>query len=61
MEEKKKKNDVFAELAAVNINEFVEVKDGKRYLPWTYAWKEVKKRYPDAYYHTYTPRRLATA
>lgn len=53
MEEKKKKNDVFAELAAVNINEFVEVKDGKRYLPWTYAWKEVKKRYPDAMYQVY--------
>ena len=54
MEEKKtKKNDVFAELVAVNINEFVEVKDGKRYLPWTYAWKEVKKRYPDAMYQVY--------
>lgn len=47
-------NNVFNELNKVNVNEHVEKKNmGKTtlsYLSWTYAWTEVKKRYPDAVY-----------
>ena len=47
-------NNVFNELFKVNVNEHVEKKNtGKTtlsYLSWTYAWAEVKKRYPDASY-----------
>ena len=47
-------NNVFNELNAVNVNEHVEKKNtGKAslsYLSWTWAWKEVKSRYPDATY-----------
>lgn len=45
---------VFDLLNAVNVNEHVEQKNtGKTslsYLSWTWAWAEVKKRYPDAHY-----------
>lgn len=47
-------NNVFNELNAVNVNEHVEKKNtGKTtlsYLSWSWAWKEVKSRYPDATY-----------
>lgn len=47
-------NNVFNELNSVNVNEHVEKKNtGKAslsYLSWTWAWKEVKSRYPDANY-----------
>ena len=47
-------NNVFNELNAVNVNEHVEKKNtGKvtlSYLSWSWAWTEVKKRYPDANY-----------
>lgn len=47
-------NNVFNELYKVNVNEHVEKKNtGKvtlSYLSWTYAWAEVKKRYPNASY-----------
>lgn len=46
--------DVFNELNAVNVNEWVEKKTTGSttlsYLSWANAWKEVKKRYPDANY-----------
>lgn len=46
--------NVFNELNKVNVNEHVEKKiTGKTslsYLSWTYAWAEVKKRYPNATY-----------
>ena len=46
--------DVFNELNAVNVNEWVEKKSTGgttlSYLSWANAWKEVKKRYPDANY-----------
>lgn len=46
--------NVFETLNAVNVNDHVEKKNtGKAmlsYLSWTYAWAEVKKRYPDANY-----------
>ena len=47
-------NNVFNELFKVNVNEHVEKKNtGKvtlSYLSWSWAWKEVKSRYPDATY-----------
>lgn len=51
MEEQK---DVFSTLNAVNVNDHVEKKNtGKTtlsYLSWSYAWAEVKKRFPNATY-----------
>ena len=47
-------NNVFNELNKVNVNEHVEKKNtGKTtlsYLSWSWAWAEVKKRYPNANY-----------
>lgn len=46
--------DLFARLLAVNVNDYVEEKNtGKatlKYLSWSYAWKEVRARYPSATY-----------
>jgi hypothetical protein len=46
--------NTFNELYKINVNEHVEKKNtGKAqlsYLSWTYAWKEVKSRFPDASY-----------
>lgn len=44
------KQSVFDELAAINVNEHKEQKDNLSYLSWTWAWSELKKRYPDATY-----------
>lgn len=45
---------VFEELNAINVNDKTEKKiSGSTeltYLSWTWAWAEVKKRYPDAHY-----------
>ena len=55
MEEKKK--SVFDTLNAINVQEHVEVKDTGRvklsYLSWAWAWTEVKKAYPEAFYTIY--------
>ena len=45
---------VFEELNAINVNDKTEKKKSGgtelTYLTWTWAWAEVKKRYPDAHY-----------
>lgn len=45
---------VFNELNAINVNEKTEKKKSGgtelTYLSWTWAWAEVKKRYPEAHY-----------
>lgn len=45
---------VFDELYQINVNENTEKKKTGNveltYLSWTWAWAEVKKRYPDAHY-----------
>ena len=45
---------VFEELNAINVNNKTEKKKSGgtelTYLSWTWAWAEVKKRYPDAHY-----------
>jgi len=43
-------NKVFDDLFHVNVKDYTEKKDGLTYLSWTYAWSEVKKRYPSATY-----------
>lgn len=46
--------EVFEELNAINVNDKTEKKKSGSteltYLSWTWAWAEVKKRYPDAHY-----------
>ena len=39
----------FKELSAINVNEHVEEKNGLSYLSWTWAWHELKSRYPLSY------------
>lgn len=36
----------FAELNAIDVSGHVEKKNGLSYLPWMWAWTELKKRYP---------------
>lgn len=45
-----KTKSVFETLNAVNCNEHTEKKNGLTYLSWAWAWAEVKKRYPDAFF-----------
>ena len=51
--EEKKKQSVFQTLNSVNCNEHTEKKNGLTYLSWAWAWAEVKKRYPTAFYTIY--------
>ena len=46
-------DSVFAKLNGINVNEHTEKKNGLTYLSWAWAWTEVKKNYPDAYYTVY--------
>jgi len=43
----------FEELYAVDVSGKVEKKNGLSYLSWSYAWAEVKKRFPNAQYKVY--------
>ena len=40
----------FQELYSLDVNKYVEKKQGLSYLSWSYAWAEFKKIYPDATY-----------
>ena len=40
----------FVELYSLDVNKYVEKKQGLSYLTWSYAWAEFKKIYPDATY-----------
>ena len=40
----------FQELYSLDVNKYVEKKEGLSYLTWSYAWAEFKKIYPDAVY-----------
>ncbi len=40
----------FETLFEVNVNDHIEKKEKLTYLSWTYAWAEVKKKYPNANY-----------
>ena len=54
------KQSVFDTLNSINVQDHVEVKDTGRvklsYLPWAWAWAEVKKAYPEASYTIYENR-----
>lgn len=43
-------SDVFKTLSEVNVNKFVEKKQGLTYLSWSNAWSETVKVYPKATY-----------
>lgn len=45
--------DVFNTLNAINVNDHTEKKNDLTYLSWAWAWGEVKKRFPDAFYTIY--------
>ena len=47
------KKSVFETLNAINCNDKTEKKGGLTYLSWAWAWAEVKKAYPDAFYTIY--------
>ena len=50
----KETNDsVFAVLNAIDCNSHTEKKSGLTYLSWAWAWAEVKKKYPGAFYTIY--------
>lgn len=51
--EKLMEKNYFVELNSVNVNEWVEKKNGLSYVSWANAWAEVKKRYPDSTYTIY--------
>ena len=51
--EKKETKSVFEVLNAINVNEHTEKKNNLTYLSWAWAWAEVKKHFPDAFYTIY--------
>ena len=59
-EKKTASKSVFETLNAINVQDHVEVKDTGRvklsYLSWAWAWAEVKKAYPEAFYTIYENR-----
>lgn len=46
----KKTETTFKMLSKINVNKFVEKKNGLTYLSWAYAWSELKSNCPDATY-----------
>lgn len=46
-------DNYFAILNAINVNDKVEKKNGLSYLSWAWAWAEVKKLHPTAFYTIY--------
>lgn len=44
---------VFETLSTVDVSEHVDQKGKLNYLSWCWAWSEVKKRYPKAFYTIY--------
>lgn len=51
MEKKEEeKKEMFEVLFGLDVNSKVEDKNGLKYLSWSWAWAEIKKRYPSAIY-----------
>ena len=46
-------SSVFETLNKINVNDKTEKKNGLTYLSWAWAWGEVKKAYPEAFYTIY--------
>lgn len=51
--ENKEPKSVFETLNGVNVNGHTEKKNNLTYLSWAWAWAEIKKAYPDAFYTIY--------
>lgn len=51
-----KELSVFEVLNGINVNEHTEKKGNLTYLSWAWAWQQVKKHYPDAFYTIYENR-----
>ena len=47
------KASVFETLNAVNVNGHTEKKNNLTYLSWPWAWAEIKKAFPEAFYTIY--------
>lgn len=43
----------FSVLNSIDVSEHVKAKNGLSYLPWSWAWAELLKRYPDSTSKTY--------
>lgn len=48
-----KTKNYFVTLNDINVNGHTEKKNGLTYLSWAWAWAEVKKQFPGAYYTIY--------
>lgn len=46
-------SNYFEELNQVDVSEYIEKKNGLSYVSWSNAWKELKKRHPEATYTIY--------
>ena len=46
-------DNYFTELNRIDVNDKTEKKGSLTYLSWAWAWAELKKRHPDAYYTIY--------
>lgn len=46
-------NNYFAELYGINVQDKIEKKNGLSYLSWAWAWAELKKKFPEAFYTIY--------
>ena len=46
-------SNYFAKLNAIDVSDKEEKKNGLSYLPWAYAWGELKKAHPSANYKVY--------
>lgn len=49
-------DNYFQTLFDVNVSDKIEKKNGLSYVSWSYAWAEIKKRFPDATYTVYENR-----
>ena len=59
MSDKTKDSNVdnyFTELNSVDVSKHIEKKGNLSYLSWPWAWAELKKRHPDAFYTIYENR-----
>ena len=45
--------EVYPTLSKINVNGHVERKNGLTYLSWAWAWAEIKKAFPTAFYTIY--------
>ena len=49
----KTEKSVFETLNSINVNDKVESKSNLTYLSWAWAWEQLKRNYPKAYYTIY--------